>query len=237
MAYVIKILRSMGCFFCVRFNTIREKLAQKKSGTSISLSSNVRGSFFEGDNSVESGSCCIESRLGRFSYIGSDCCIEKTQIGRYTSIAPRCRIVYGDHPTRTFVTTHPAFYSQKRSVGRCLVDCNKFEEIRYADRENRTMVTIGNDVWIATDCKILAGVKIGDGAVVATGAVVTKDVPPYAIVGGIPARVIRYRFSEDTIEWLMNLRWWDKDENWVRKYAEYFEDIETLKKALENDNE
>lgn len=237
MAYGKKTLKKAILFFYERLNTIRAKLVLKKRGISIKLSSNVRGSLFEGDNFVGSRSRFVKSRLGRFSYVASDCYIEKTQIGCYTSIAPGCRIVYGDHPTKAYVTTHPAFYCKDRDAGRCFVNSNKFDEIRYADEENQTMVTIGNDIWIATDCKILAGVKIGDGAVVVTGAVVTKDVPPYAVVGGIPAKIIRYRFAENEIEWLMNLRWWDRDENWIRKYAEYFEDIETLKKELENDNE
>ena len=75
--------------------------------------------------------------------------------------------------------------------------------------DNRGDIVIGNDVWIGYEAVIMAGVTIGDGAIIGTRAVVTKDVPPYAIVGGVPAKPIRKRFSEDTIKMLMELRWWD----------------------------
>ena len=74
---------------------------------------------------------------------------------------------------------------------------------------NKGDIVIGNDVWIGYEAVIMAGVTIGDGAVIGTRAVVTKDVPPYTIVGGVPARQIRKRFSEDKIEYLLNLKWWD----------------------------
>lgn len=81
---------------------------------------------------------------------------------------------------------------------------------------------------------------ISDGAIVAAGAVVTKDVPPYAIVGGVPAKIIRYRFTEEQIEWLMELKWWDKDEQWIKAHAKHFDDIEhfmEIVKQEKNDNE
>ena len=87
-------------------------------------------------------------------------------------------------------------------------------------------------MWLGYGTKILEGVTVGDGAVVAAGAVVTKDVPPYAIVGGVPAKVIKYRFSEEDIEYLLKLRWWDKAEEWIKVHAEYFENIELLKEKV-----
>ncbi|MEM9928895.1 MAG: CatB-related O-acetyltransferase [Bacteroidota bacterium] len=74
---------------------------------------------------------------------------------------------------------------------------------------------IGNDVWIGYNATIMAGVTVGDGAIIATNATVVKDVPPYSIVGGNPAQVIRYRFSEEVIEQLLTLRWWDKSPEWI----------------------
>ena len=74
----------------------------------------------------------------------------------------------------------------------------------------------------------MEGVTIGDGAVVAAGAIVTKDVPPYAIVGGVPAKVIKYRFDEETIKKLLELKWWEKDQAWIKGHADDFDDVEKL---------
>ena len=78
-------------------------------------------------------------------------------------------------------------------------------------------IIIGNDVWIGYEAVILAGVTIGDGAIIGSRAVVTKDVPPYTIVGGVPARPIRRRFDDETVEALLHLRWWDWDEEKIRR--------------------
>ena len=85
---------------------------------------------------------------------------------------------------------------------------------------------IGNDVWIGNNVLIMGGVKIGDGAVIGTGALVNKDVPPYSINVGIPAKTIRYRFSEEQIDKLEKMHWWDNNEEWIRKNIESFSNIE-----------
>ena len=95
------------------------------------------------------------------------------------------------------------------------------------------MVEIGNDVWIGSHVLILDGVTIGDGAVVAAGAVVTKDVEPYAIYGGVPAKLIKYRFPPKTIEMLLKMKWWDKEEKWIREHTEDFEDVERFTRLYE----
>jgi tetrahydrodipicolinate N-succinyltransferase len=83
-------------------------------------------------------------------------------------------------------------------------------------------VIIGNDVWIGANAVILDKVKIGDGAVIAAGAIVSKDVKPYTIVGGIPAKPIKKRFSEEEIEKLLEFKWWEKDIRWIRENYELF---------------
>ena len=87
-------------------------------------------------------------------------------------------------------------------------------------------VNIGNDVWIGTNATILPGVNVGDGAVIGTEAVVTKDVPPYAIVGGNPAKIIKYRFDEETIAKLLQIKWWDLSHKMIIENIDQFFDVE-----------
>lgn len=122
-------------------------------------------------------------------------------IGRYCSIAADVRFIMngGNHPT-DWLTTYPfPIFGQG------------WESAMPDSWPARGDTVVGNDVWIGYGATIMPGVKIGDGAIVATASVVTKDVPPYAIVGGNPAAVIRYRFDESTIARLLSVRWWDWD--------------------------
>jgi len=133
----------------------------------------------------------------------------------------------GQHPVSGFVSIHPAFYSPDNLGNRLdYVSESKFNEFRFLN--NQYLLKIGNDVWVGQSAMLMEGITIGDGAVVGAGAVVTKDVPPYTIVGGVPAKEIKKRFSEKEIEFLINLRWWDKEEEWIKQYAEFFTDIRVL---------
>lgn len=154
--------------------------------------------------------------IGRATYISPDTTIESNvTIGKYCSLAPGIFIAPGEHYI-DFATTHPVLFNSlwRKKLGikekRNYVNkIGKFEE--------RTI--IGNDVWIGLHAIIMRGVKVGDGAVIAAGAVVTKDVPPYAIVGGVPARVIKYRFEKKKIEKLIEMKWWDKEINIEELYS------------------
>lgn len=127
------------------------------------------------------------------------------RIGRYCSIAVSAR-VQSNHPME-FVTTHPVLYQAD-----CMPIASEFRK-RFAEGRIPPIVVkkveIGNDVWIGANAIILPGVVIGDGSIVAAGAIVTKNVPPYAVVGGVPAKVIRYRYSDEMIAAFLGIKWWD----------------------------
>ena len=158
--------------------------------------------------------------MGYGSYAGKSCNINYAKIGRYTCIGPNVRTTSGTHPL-DYVSMHPAFFSLRKQAGFTYVSEQKCNE----NIDDSYHTIIGNDVWIGDSALLMEGVKIGDGAVVAAGAVVTKDVPPYAVVGGVPAKVIRYRFSEEVIEKLLKIKWWDKDTDWLKAHADEFCDV------------
>ena len=119
-------------------------------------------------------------------------------IGKFCSIADNILIVPNDHETE-WITTHPA--ANQKYFGFVETDLGHAAE-------TKRKVVIGNDVWIGTNSMIFEGVKIGDGAVIAAGSIIRKDVPPYAVVGGVD-RIIKYRFSQEIIEKLLKIQWWD----------------------------
>lgn len=183
---------------------------------------------FEGMNRLTTDVTFLTSSIGYASYVGNRSFIKNTKIGRYTCIATDVMTVAGSHPTSRFVSIHPAFYSTRKQSGFTYVSEDKFSDFNYIDENRKFTVMIGNDVWIGSGVKIMEGITIGDGAVVAAGAIVTKDVSPYAIVGGVPAKVIKYRFDEETIKKLLELKWWEKDQAWIKSHADDFDDVEKL---------
>ena len=169
----------------------------------------------------------FHGNMGYGSYIGPHSEIW-ANIGRFTSIASYVRTNIGVHPIGTpYATTSPMFYSIQGQTGATFAERTMFEEFKVS-------TTIGNDVWLGEDVFFTGGLNIGDGAVVLAGAVVTKDVPPYAIVGGVPAKVIKYRYDEKTIQFLLELKWWNLDIEWLRKHWDLLCDIEKLKDYFKN---
>jgi acetyltransferase-like isoleucine patch superfamily enzyme len=159
----------------------------------------------------------VASKVGSYSYVARNTEISRTQIGRFCSIGPGCRIGLGRHPTRGFVSTSPVFFSNGRTCGTSFVTSASFQE--------QAPVVIGNDVWLGANVLVADGVRIGNGAIVGAGAVVVGDVPDYAVYGGVPARLIRYRFEKSEIESLNQLEWWNRDEQWLRAHVTSFQDI------------
>ena len=188
-------------------------------------------SVFEGNNYIGNYSS-FKGAMGYGSYIGTNSNISGV-IGRYSVIATNVNTVTGSHPVEKWVSIHPSFYTKVNCTRLSYVDRNVYQEYKYVNSEQKYPIEIGNDVWIGFGALIMEGVHIEDGAVVAAGAVVTKDVPKYAIVGGVPAKIIRYRFSSDDIAFLDNLKWWNKSQQWIRDHARLFEDVEKLKQNVE----
>ncbi len=183
-------------------------------------------SSFEGRNALHAGAKVNMCKMGYASYISFNSVFHNARIGRYTSIGPNVKVIRGQHPTKRFVSTHPMFYSTQQLIHKSFVTENIFEEHWYT--KDGYSVEIGNDVWIGDGVSIMEGVNIADGTIVAAGANVVKDTEPYAIVGGNPAKVIRYRFSEEEVEFLLRLKWWNKNEQWIENHAAYFCDINKL---------
>ena len=199
----------------------------------ISKLSKLKRNEFEGANSVAKFSIIVDSKIGYATYINSYSKLFKCKIGRFCSISQKVQVVFGNHPTNDFVSTHPAFYTTRNQSNFSFVNKLKFEEYAFADKAKKYFIEIGNDVWIGYGVILKSGIHIGDGAIIAAGAVVTKDVPPYSIVGGVPAKVIKYRFNEEEIEFLNNLKWWNKEINWIEKKAPLFENIKKLREEIE----
>lgn len=203
-------------------------IIKSNQNTKICKSANLsRKTTFDGYNYVGNNSSLINSELGLGSYVGDNSKIDYTKVGRYSCISHDVTVIRGSHPVGKNVSIHPAFYSEHNSSGLFFGKLIDFSEYKYLKNSNYAC-KIGNDVWIGYRAMIMEGITIGDGAIVAAGAVVTKDVPPYGIVAGVPARIMKYRYSSEIIDRLMLLRWWNKDESWIRKNVENFKDIEML---------
>lgn len=207
---------------------IKAVLKGHSNNVRIGLLANILpGSTFEGNNYIGRFTT-FRGSIGKYSYIGTGG-VFLGKIGRYTSIAAGVHVINGRHPIKIpFVATHPVFYSIQTPVGSGFVDKQIFEEYVFAEDDNP--VVIGNDCWIGSNVSIIEGVKIEDGAVALAGAVVTKNVPPYAIVGGVPATIIGYRYDDDKIAKLCNIKWWNKDEQWLKDNIQLFSNIDDFLK-------
>lgn len=154
--------------------------------------------------------------IGKHSYIGKSSVISDTKIGNFCSIAGYGQIGGGMHPTN-MVSTSPCFLSGRSSTG------HNFARLLF---RSSTTVEIGHDVWIGAGCYIKSGVIIGTGSIIGAHSVVVHDIEPYTIVAGVPAKIIRKRFDDQTIEKLLKLKWWNWSDKKITQYAQYFDNPE-----------
>lgn len=187
---------------------------------------------FMGENRVGDNSIIFQSKIGFGSYMGKNCKFIKADIGKYTSIASGVSIVTGHHPISEYISTSPVFYSVEFGGRNTYVEKEYFPVYKYLDEDEKRMLCIGNDVWIGEGVKILEGITIGDGAIVGAYSVVTKNLEPYGVYVGVPAKLIKYRFEPVVIEKLENYKWWDKGEEWLKKHVNTFRDPKEFMKLI-----
>jgi len=166
-----------------------------------------------------------DTLVGDYTYSAPNAHITDTVIGRFCSIGPNFTCGRGLHPV-VGISTAPMFYSTLRQNGTTLSMVDKVVE--------KKTIVIGNDVFIGANVTVIDGVTIGDGAVIGAGAVVSKDIPPYAIAVGCPIQIIKYRFSEEQIKKLLEIKWWDFPEDRLADVEKYFFDIDAFIRKYSN---
>lgn len=184
----------------------------------------IMDSLLEKSSSVGAGSTIIHTEMGRYSYCGYQCKLINCRVGSFCSIADRVCVGLATHPV-SWVSTSPAFHRGRGSVPKTL------SALDYDASPAHTK--IGNDVWIGEGVFIKSGITVGNGAVIGMGSVVTHDVPPYAIVAGNPAHVIKMRFSPELCERMNSSAWWERDEDFLKQYGYLMDCPEEFLKILE----
>lgn len=185
-----------------------------------SRGSAVADSRIDPSSKVESGSTVVRCVFARHSFCGYDCTLVDCDVGPFVSIANRVSAGGSRHPME-YVSTSPVFLSHRDSVR------TKLARHPY---DPRVKTIIGADVWIGEAALLKGGITIGPGAVIGMGSVVTKDVEPYAVVAGNPARTVRQRFAPQVAEALLKMAWWTLPDEELRRLAPLFTEPERLLK-------
>ena len=168
------------------------------------------------------GFCRVyNSTIDSFTYVGRGSNILNADIGKFCSISSNVNVGLGSHPIE-MISTSPVFHTKKNVLNKSFA-CFKIP--------SEKKITIGNDVWIGMNVIVKNGIKIGDGAIIGAGSIVTKDVESFAIVAGIPAKFIRYRFDEDERTLIKNSKWWNWSEDKIKNNIEVFQSIKEFEKG------
>ena len=202
----MRILAYLGSVFSPK------KLTHKKVGLFSLWDKNTS---FTKKSFISNGARLCNVSLGKYSRVGSGCLVTNCEMGNFSVFANDCVAGLGQHPLDT-LTYHSIFY--RRGHWGWHDDWIEYP----VGFEESKRIKVGNDVWIGRHCIIMDGVTIGDGAIVATGAVVTKDVPPYAVVGGVPAKIIKYKFPQEMIDRLLEIKWWYLPDEEISKVIDLF---------------
>jgi len=173
-------LKRLYVNLCLEYKYRKHKLV-------IGYMASISKTKFSFNNFIGEKTFLHDVSIGDYSYIAKDSIVNKSIIGKFCSIGDNCKINLSNHPTN-FVSTHPIFYSTSPP------NKVKFSNVKLFNTEYNSLI-IENDVWIGSNSIILGGIRIGNGVIVASGSVVTKDLPPYSIAAGVPAKIIKFRFN------------------------------------------
>ena len=187
----------------------------------------VRNSKISKRSKIEAQSTVYNSSFDDYSYCGYRCTIINASIGKFCSISDSVIIGQGNHPMN-WVSTSPAFYKERGIIKKDLANLSFPSETK--------KITIDSDVWIGTNVIIKSGVHIGVGAIVGMGSVVVKDVEPYTIVAGNPAKEIKKRFEPFLIERLIGSKWWELDYNELKNLSQYMDNPEVFLEHINGSN-
>lgn len=222
----------MGFFLKMLINSLKEcyfkynqhKLKVKFKTSKFHETSRIFNSDFKGYNTINENTTIETSIIGRHTYIQAKSTIVNCEIGNFCSIGNNVFISPGNHPT-TWVSTHPCFYSKENIQ-------KSFESLTFNNKSNKT--SIGHDVWIGNSSIILDGCTIGTGAIIGAGSLVTKNVEPYTIVGGVPAKIIKHRFDHELSERILQTKWWNLPDKRIHELSLYFDNPELFLNQIES---